>query len=193
MPCWRAQRTIPHSRPSGWRRCEHEGLGDGGRVRSVVGVAPLESFTAWQTMPSTRARRSPGPAPPPVAAKIEELAAGRVGTLRTRIHGDFHLGQVLVTQGDAILIDFEGEPAKPLAERRAKGSPLRDVAGLLRSFDYAAATLAASRRRRSADVRNGATSSSGASSRPGQLPGRLSNGGGRGRAHGFPTSGPRRR
>ncbi len=74
---------------------------------------------------------------PALEARLRGLLARKLGGSRIRIHGDLHLGQVLHTGLDLTVIDFEGEPARPLSERRLKRSPLRDVAGLVRSFDYA--------------------------------------------------------
>jgi maltose alpha-D-glucosyltransferase/alpha-amylase len=73
--------------------------------------------------------------------KLPELAEIVHGATLTRIHGDMHLGQILVVNGDVDIIDFEGEPAKPIEIRRGKDHPLRDVAGMIRSFDYAAAVV----------------------------------------------------
>jgi maltose alpha-D-glucosyltransferase/alpha-amylase len=104
---------------------------------------------------SARAGKAPAARPPiseEIAAEAKELLRARgplVDAIRgapsleftaskIRVHGDYHLGQVLWSEGDFYILDFEGEPARPLAERRQKQSPMKDVAGMLRSFSYAA-------------------------------------------------------
>ena len=75
-----------------------------------------------------------------VLKRFQAILGRKITAMRIRCHGDYHLGQVLYTGKDFVIIDFEGEPARPLSERRIKRSPLRDVAGMLRSFHYAAYT-----------------------------------------------------
>jgi maltose alpha-D-glucosyltransferase/alpha-amylase len=88
-----------------------------------------------------------------VLACLQRITGRRIAAMKCRIHGDFHLGQALFTGKDFIFIDFEGEPARTMSERRLKRSPVIDVAGMIRSFHYAAkVTLAHHGENHPADV-----------------------------------------
>jgi maltose alpha-D-glucosyltransferase / alpha-amylase len=80
-----------------------------------------------------------------VFERLQRIVRQRIDAMRTRCHGDYHLGQVLYTGTDFVIVDFEGEPTRPISERQLKASPLRDVAGMLRSFDYACCSALAAR------------------------------------------------
>ncbi len=89
----------------------------------------LDSLPSSTAILATRYLSAPLDIPQPI---------GWAGATKFRTHGDLHLGQILWTGSDFIFIDFEGEPSRTLTERRAKRSPFRDVAGMMRSFHYAA-------------------------------------------------------
>ena len=116
-----------------------QALGDDTRrqaERAFRGLDALAGRTANAASTELAGRRRE------VEDAIEALTArAPVGAMKTRVHGDYHLGQVLAAEDDLILVDFEGEPSRPADERRLKSTPLRDVAGMLRSFAYGAETV----------------------------------------------------
>ncbi|MGN6107287.1 MAG: maltose alpha-D-glucosyltransferase [Kofleriaceae bacterium] len=83
---------------------------------------------------------------------LARITTRRIDAMRIRIHGDYHLGQVLWTGDDYVIIDFEGEPGRPLSQRRFKRNPLRDIAGMIRSFRYASTAALHDGRLRPEDI-----------------------------------------
>jgi len=89
---------------------------------------------------------------PQIDRLLERVTKRRFDVVRIRLHGDYHLGQVLWTGNDFLIIDFEGEPGRPLSQRRFKRNPLRDVAGMVRSLEYASAAALRDGRHRPEDA-----------------------------------------
>jgi maltokinase len=125
----RVHRALAAALPSGWLTTD--------QTATLASEMRTQLTAAVRRVPELR------PYAPGLATAIDRLAELRGPLPVQRVHGDFHLGQAMRTTGGWVLLDFEGEPARSLEQRRALASPLKDIAGMLRSFDYAAHHLLA--------------------------------------------------
>jgi trehalose synthase-fused probable maltokinase len=125
-------------RPEPFSRLYQRGLYQSMRAQTIATADVLRTALPRLDAETSRQATQVLDWQPRVLRRFAHLLDERIDAQRIRCHGDFHLGQVLVTGKDFVIIDFEGEPKRPVSERRIKASPLRDVAGMLRSFHYAA-------------------------------------------------------
>ena len=137
---WRKPTAALHSRPSRSRGCISAAYTNRCGARPARRWSLLRSQIAidLDDEAQQQAEQRAGSRARDRLREFGELLHDRIDARRIRCHGDLHLGQVLFTGKDFVIIDFEGEPERPVSERRIKASPLRDVAGMLRSFHYAA-------------------------------------------------------
>jgi maltose alpha-D-glucosyltransferase/alpha-amylase len=111
------------------------------RESMAAALTMVESVTEWPDPEAESQAHTLRAHREAMLGRLPALGKAGVGSLRTVIHGDFHLAQLMLSSGDVYIVDFEGEPAASAEQRSMKSNPLKDLAGLLRSFDYASTNV----------------------------------------------------